>query len=158
MYAPDSCGDGLGAVRRGSTARVEKTLMLSVIARDNIRRPFLLATLITMTFWSSGTGATSACLITTSRLYWRRMWRRASLVGGGIETVTVSAQKREENIQDVPQAITAIRGSDVDRHADLLSPTDLGRSGAEFLGPIQQWPQLRNRAGSSAAWAPTIRR
>lgn len=100
--------------------------MLSVIARDNIRRPFLLATLITMTYGVSAQAQEAASEEEKPVVLAQNLAANSNLVGGGIETVTVSAQKREENIQDVPQAITAIRGSDV-ANMNLLSPTDLGR-------------------------------
>ncbi len=107
---------------------------------ENIRRPFLLATLIAL----AGAGAARADVATPDKSAADKNAvpaANATVVaaandavpatlaadgGGETEVVTVTAQKRVENIQDVPQAITAVAGRDVTR-LDIDSPTDLGR-------------------------------
>ena len=97
--------------------------MFGDIRRDNIRRPFLLASLVAMAGFSPAV-AQDAAPVTVAANGPSEL--TPSTAGGGLEIVTVSAEKRDESIQDVPQAITAIRGRDI-TFLDIDSPNDLGR-------------------------------
>lgn len=97
--------------------------MFGDIRRGNIHRPFLLASLVVVT-GASPTFGQEAAPVTVAANGPSELTPPTQ--GGGVEIVTVSAEKREESIQDVPQAITAIRGRDI-TFLDIDSPNDLGR-------------------------------
>jgi outer membrane receptor protein involved in Fe transport len=56
---------------------------------------------------------------------------------GGLQEVVVAANKRRENIQDVPIAISAITESDLAAHGvqDTLDAGAVGSTAAESVGP-----------------------
>lgn len=97
--------------------------MFASIRKDNIRRPFLLASLL-LAGAQAATAQDAAPVTLAANAAANSQIDSGG--GAGLETVTVSAEKREENIQDVPQAITAIRGPAL-TSLDVDSPADLGR-------------------------------
>jgi iron complex outermembrane receptor protein len=124
---------------------------------ENVRRPFLLATLITLAATGAGQAETptaekaSPDISTSSQnnsvVVAANEAVPASLAadGGGTEVVTVTAQKRIENIQNVPQAITAVSGRDIAK-LDIDSPNDLGRLVPNFSA------QSSTGRGSKPRW------
>ncbi len=74
-------------------------------------------------------------------------WADQAEAGGGIETVVVTAQKRAEDIRNVPIAITAVSGDTLRDH-DIVNFHDLANIAPNFVS---------NQLGDSRASAMVLR-
>jgi len=123
------------------------------IRNDNARRPFVLAMLIALAGGSAQAGTAGPSVAETGAAAQDTPVQVAANSPGavelaanvGVEIVTVTAQKRVENIQNVPQAITAVSGRELAK-LDIDSPTDLGRLVPNFSA------QSSTGRGSKPRW------
>jgi iron complex outermembrane receptor protein len=125
--------------------------MFANIRKDDVRRPFLIATLVAMAGISPAHAQNAQPILTADAQPVVTADNNTVVdfsalgAGGTIETVTVTAQKRSENIQEVPQALTAISGSEI-TSLDIDSPADLGRLVPNFSA------QSSNGQASKPRW------